>query len=369
MNNLKFALRQLLKNPGFTAVAVATLALGIGVNTSMFTALQTLTNRTLPYPEPEGLVQVFQASLRSQHESHHSAANFLDYQRDGCFEYLAALNDKPFNLSEPGQPAERVPGLQVSASLFPLLGVQPALGRVFTEEEDRPGRNNVVILDYGFWQRRFSGVTNIIGQAVRLDGETVTVVGVMPERFHDIMLMGPAYLWRPIAFTDAQRNNRGNNYLKCIGRLKRGQSLPQAQAAMAILAATQLKEHPDNSPPSLRVVPLAKASLPPQGKTIVWSIMALAGFVLLIACANLANLQFARTAARGREFAIRGALGAPRGRLLRQLLTESLLLSLLGGLVGLVLAQWCNDLLRRQFIVDGQTVLNLPLNPRVLAFA
>ena len=209
MNDLKFAFRQLLKNPGFTAVAVLTLALGIGVNTSMFSALQALVARPLPYPDPGSLVQVFQTSPQSQHEPHHSVANFLDYQQNGGFAYVAALNDKPFNLAEPGQPAERVRGLQVSADLFPLLGVQPALGRWFTAEEDRPGRNNVVVLDYGFWQRRFAGDTNIIGRVIRLDGESVTVVGVMPARFHDVMLMGPAYLWRPIAFSDEQRSNRG----------------------------------------------------------------------------------------------------------------------------------------------------------------
>ena len=369
LKDLRMGLRMLRKNPGFTAVAVLTLALGIGVNTSMFSALQALVARPLPYRDPAGLVQLFQTSPQSQHEPHHSAANFLDYQQSGAFEFLAAVNDKPFNLAEPGQPAERVRGLQVSADLFPMFGVQPALGRWFTRQEDTPGRNNVVLLDYGFWQRRFSGATNIIGRAIRLDGEAVTVVGVMPARFHDVMLMGPAYLWRPIAFSDAERADRGKNYLKCIARIKPGKSLKQAQAATDLLAATQLKDHPDNSADGLRLVPLAAASLPPEARTIVWSIMALAGFVLLIACANLANLQFARTAARGREFAIRGALGAPRGRLLRQLLVESLLIALIGGGLGIFVAHWSNELLQRQFVADGETFLNLRLNLRILLFA
>ena len=369
MHDLKFALRQLLKNPGFTAVAVLTLALGIGVNTSMFTALQALLARPLPYPEAGRLVQVFQTSPHSQREPHHSAPNFLDYQQNGEFEFMAALNDKPFNLAEPGQPAERVSGLQVSADFFPLLGMQPEIGRKFTADEDRPGRNNVVILDHGFWLRRFAGVTNIVGRELRLDGESVTVVGVMPARFHDIMLTGPVSLWRPIAFTDDQRKERGNNYLKCIARLRPGASLKQAQAATDILAMRQFQDHPENSAEGLRLVPLAESSMPPQAQVIILSVMALAGFVLLIACANLANLQFARTAARAREFAIRGALGAPRERLLRQLLTESLLVALFGGLLGLVLAHWSNELLSRQFVFDGETVLSLPLNLRVLGFA
>jgi putative ABC transport system permease protein len=367
--DIRFGVRQLRKNPGFTAVAVLTLALGIGVNTSMFTALQALLTRSLPYPDARSLVQVFQSSPRSQREPHHSVPNFLDYQQSGGFEYMAALNDKPFNLAEPGQPAEQVRGLQVSADLFQLLGIQPALGRTFRADEDRPGRNQVVILDHGFWQRRFAGSADIIGRVIRLDGESVTVVGVMPARFQDIMLMDPASLWRPIAFTESQRTERDNNFLKCIARLKPGVSLGQAQAATDILAARQRLEYPDNSADGLRLVPLAKAGVPPQAQSILWSVMALAGFVLLIACANLANLQFARTSMRRRELAIRGAVGAPRGRLLRQLLAESLLLAFVGGLLGLVLAHWSNKLLARQFVVDGQTVLSLPLNFRAMGFA
>jgi putative ABC transport system permease protein len=369
MNDFKFALRQLMKNPGFSGVAVLTLALGIGVNTSMFSALQVLLARPLPYPHPGELVQVFQTSPQSPRESHHSPPNFLDYQKNGDFQFVAALNDKPFNLSEPGQPAERVSGLQVSASIFPLLGVQPLMGRVFTPEEDQPGRNDVVVLAEDFWLRRFAGDTHIIGRVLRLDGESVTVVGVMPARFHDIMLMGPVSLWRPLALTDGERQARGNNYLKCIARLKSGWSLKQGQAAADALATRQLEAIPENSPQGLRLIPLAKSSLPPEGRRVIWSVMALAGFVLLIACANLANLQFARTAMRGRELAIRGALGAPRRRLMRQLLSESLLLAFLGGLLGLLLAQWSNELLERQFLVDGQPVLNLPLNLGVLGFA
>lgn len=370
VRDLHFAARMLCKNPGFTLISVLTLALGLGVNTSMFSALQALVARPLPFPEPGGLMQLFQASSHSQREPHHSAANFLDYQaQDSDFEFIAAMNDKSFNLSQTGQPAESVRGLQTTADLFPLLGIQPEFGRVFAADEDQPGRNNVVILDHGFWLRRFAGDTNIIGRVVRLDGESVTVVGVMPARFTDIMLMGPVSLWRPIAFTDEQRGNRGMNYLKCIARLRPGVSCARAQVRLDTLVGRLAHDHPDNSAEGLRLVPLAQASLPPEAKTIVWSVMALAGFVLLIACANLANLQFARTAGRGREFAIRGALGAPRTRLLRQLLTESLLLAFLGGLLGLLMASWTNALLSRQFVLDGETVLSLPLNLRMIGFA
>ena len=370
MHDLKFALRQLLKTPGFTAVAVLTLALGIGVNTSMFSAMRAVLARPLPYPAPEQLVQLFQNSQHWRREPHHSTANFLDYQaQNPTFQFVAAQNDKPFSLVEPGQPAERVRGLQVTADFFPLLGIQPELGRVFTLHEDRPGRNQVVVLDHEFWITRFSGDTNIVGRTLRLDGESVTVIGVMPPTSHDIMLTGPVSMWRPLAFTEEERRNRGVNYLKVIARLRPGLSLAQAQAGADVTAARLAHEYPDNSPDNLLLVPLAKASLPPEARRIVWCVMALAGFVLLIACANLANLFFARTAARSRELAIRGALGAPRARLFRSLLTECLLLALLGGGLGLVLASWTNQLLVRQFVVDGETVLHLPLNLGVLGFA
>ena len=366
--DLRYGARMLARNPGFTAVAGLTLALGIGVNATMFTALQTLLNRALPYHDPDGLVQLFHISPGSSRAPHHSAPNFLDYAASGTFASVAAVTDKQFNLAEPGAPAERVPGLQVTASFFPLLGIPPELGRVFTADEDRPGHNQVVVLDHGFWQRRFAGDPNIIGRTLRLDGESVTVIGVMPATFHDLLLTGPGHFWRPLAFTPDQRQQRGHHYLKCIARLKPGMTLAQAQAAAAVLAERHHREYPESAPPGLRVEALARSSLPPQARMIAWSVMGLAAFVLLIACANLANLLLARTALRNREFAIRRALGAPRTRLVRQLFAESLLLAAVGGLAGLALAQWSNALLRRELVVNGEPLLNLTLNLRVFLF-
>ncbi len=370
MQDFRFALRQLLKNPGFTAVAVLTLALGIGVNTSMFSALQAILLRALPYPAPDQLVRIHRTSSQSQSWPH-SAANFLDERgQNQVFSGMAALSWASFNLAESGQPAERLHGMIASADLFSLFGVQPALGRVFTGEEDQPGRNNVVVLNYGFWQHRFAGDTNIIGRTLRLDGELVTVLGVMPAQFHDPLIWGPVDVWRPLAFTTEQRQNRGNNWLQSVARLRPGVTLAQAQAEMTTIAARLAKEYPDNNTDiGLRLQPLAESGTDATGHRVIWMTMGLTGFVLLIACANLANLQFARTARRSRELAIRGALGAPRGRLLRGLLTESLLIALLGGLLALVVATWVNEWIGRQIILGDETGLRLPLNLKALGFA
>lgn len=370
MNDLTLACRRLLKSPGFTVIAALTLALGVGLNTAIFTAVRAAWSRTLPYPEGDRLVQIFGTSPRSTREPF-SPANFLDLRDQGRdFDFLATFTAKPVNLAEPGQPAERVEGLLVSADFFPLLGVTPQLGRMFQAEEDRPQQNQVVILDHQFWQRRFAGDPDIIGRLIRLDGEWVTVVGVMPAHFHDLMLAGPVSLWRPIAFTDEERTRRGHHYLKSIGRLKRGVTEKQAQAGLKVIAARLSQEYPDeNATFNLRAVPLAEAPIPSEGRIMLGAIMALAGCVLLIACANLANLQFARTATRGRELAIRGALGAPRFRVVRQLLTESLLLAGLGGVFGLIVAWLASEGLRRLLVFEGESPLNLAIEWRVLGFA
>ena len=370
MNDLKFALRQLLKNPGFAAVAVLTLALGIGVNTSMFSGLHSLLMPEQPYPEADRLVRVFRTSPHSQRWPH-SPANFLDQrEQNAVFTHMAATTSRSANLSEPGQPAERLRVELATSDLIPMLGIQPKLGRAFLPEEDQPGRNDVVLLNHAFWLRRFNADPEVVGRTLRLDGVPVTVVGVMPPEFSDRQGWSSADLIRPLAFSDAESAVRGNHYLDVFARLKPGVTLGQANAGLATLAARLREEFPDNnSDTDLRVVALAKSRMDPRGRTMLWLIMGLAGFVLLIACANLANLQFARTALRSRELAIRGALGAPRGRLLRQLLTENLLLAALGGLLGLLLAHWTNQWLALRLEEGGRPMLRLELNFAVLGFA
>ncbi|MGE3309131.1 MAG: ABC transporter permease [Limisphaerales bacterium] len=370
MNDLKFALRQLRKSPGFTAVAVLTLALGIGVNTSMFSGLHSLLMPEQPYPDSDRLARVFRTSPHSQ-RSPSSPANFLDVREQSTvFSHLAATTSRPANLSEAGQPAERLRTVLVTADLIPMLGIQPKLGRAFLPEEDQPGRNDGVLLNHAFWLRRFNADPGILGRPLRLDGVPVTVVGVMPPEFGEREVWSTADVIRPMAFSDAERTVRGDHYLDVFARLKPGVTLAQANAALIAVAARLREAHPENNTDSsLRVMALAKSRMDPRGQTMLWLILGLAGFVLLIACANLANLQFARTALRSRELAIRGALGAARGRLLRQLLTENLLLAALGGLLGLLLAEWTNQWLIHRLTEDGRPLIRPELNLPVLGFA
>jgi putative ABC transport system permease protein len=368
-NDIKYAIRQLIKSPVFTAVAVLTLALGIGANTSMFTTLRAALMRPLPYAHADRLVRVFCTSPHSRSWPH-SVANFLDYKsQNDVFQQMAAFVGAAYNFAEPGQPARRLRGLEVTADMFPLLEAQPQVGRPFIVEEERPGQNEVAILSHAFWQNQFAGDTNILGRTLRLDGKPVTIVGVMPDRFNDTRLSGTVDVWRPLVFPDAQRQNREWIWLQVVGRLKPGVSLSQAQAGMDALSARLAQVYPkSNSGIGLRLMLLANVGNENR-RQMLWLAMGLAGFVLLIACANLANLQLARIAGRTREVAVRSALGANRRRLSGQLLSESLLIALLGGLLGLLVAKWGNELLSSQMLVgnDGRIRLNLGLD--VLGFA
>ncbi|HVS51727.1 MAG TPA: ABC transporter permease [Opitutaceae bacterium] len=368
--DLRFAFRSLAKSPGFTAVALLTLALGIGANTTMFSVLRTLVVRTLPYPDEDRLVYLHRTSDQSGRWPH-SVANYLDLQAEqNVFAHLAAFQPASFDLGLPGEPAERLRGLQVTADFFPLLGVAPALGRVFNADEDRPGHDRVIVLSHRTWTARFARDPAIVGREIRIGGQPVTVLGVMPPGFDDPLLWGQVDAWRPMAFTDAQRANRRSNYLRVIARLKPGLTRTQAEAGAKNTWAQLVAAHPDmNAGTDVRLTLLDHGSQVDADGSISAFVTALAGLVLLIACANLANLQFARTAARAREHAVRAALGATRGRLLRALLAESLLLALGGGALGVLVALWCNDFLGRRMIVGSLHGIEFPLNLEVLVFA
>jgi len=365
---MKHAFRSLLKSPGFTVVALLTLALGIGVNSSAFSVVNALLFAT-PYPADAQLVRLYRTSPQSPRWPH-SVANFLDHRaHNTVFERVAAASWSSLNLAEPGEPAERLRSLSVTADFFPLLGVAPEIGRWFNATEDQPGQAGVIMLSHGTWQQRYGGDPAIIGRQLRVNAESVAVIGVMPARFDYPQVWGRIDAWRPIAFSDQARQDRGNNFLQEIARLKPGVTLPSAQAEMNTLAARLAGDHPTtNAQNGLRLLPLAGSMMDGFGAQLTWLVMGLAGFVLLIACANLANLQFARHAARTRELAIRSALGASRGRLILGVLTESLLLSLAGGALGLLVALWCNDALSSRFSFNGSAGMALPLDSRALVF-
>ena len=366
--DVRYSLRMLLKHKGFTIVAVLTLALGIGVNTAMFSVLNTFLFRSLPYPQSDQLVRVFRTSPHSQSWPH-SAANFFDqHAKNTVFEKMAAYNYSSRNLTEDGQTAERLLGLAATADFFPLMGVAPAHGRVFKPEEFEPGADNVIVLTDRFWMRRFGSDPNIVGRTIQLDGKSVQIVGVMPPGFEHPILWGPMDIYQPLSFTQERKANRGNNYLSAIGRLKPGVTIEQADQSMVALAANIGKENNSNSADSVRLEPLQRSMSDSIGRTVMWFTFGLAGFVLLIACANLANLQLVRTAARSRELAVRAALGAGRWRLLRHSLTESLVVALLGGIISLVIALWGVQFISNRLFTDlpGASV---QLDYKVFGFA
>ena len=338
LQDLRYAGRTLRRSPGFAAIAVVTLALGIGANTAMFSVLNMYLFQPLPYPHSEQLVQVFRTSIHSDSWPH-SAANFNDLrQRNGVFEEMVAYTGMGLVLTRDGQPAERLLGMAVSGNFFKALGVAPALGRVFTDDEDQPNTNNVVVLSDRFWRTRFGSDPGIVGQRLQLDGQSVEVIGVMPPAFEHPRLWFTVDLWRPIAFTPEQRQNRGNNYLRSFARLKPGVTIDAAQQSMATLATTLFAETKTNQNESLRLAPLRLAMSNTVTRSVMWFTFGLAGVVLLIACANLANLQLVRSVARTREHSLRAALGARRFRLLRQSMTESFVLACLGGALSLLVA-------------------------------
>lgn len=366
LQDLRYGARTLRKSPGFTLVAVIALALGIGANTAMFSVVDSVLLRPLPYAEPESLLKIY-TSMPQFRDASISYPNFLDWQqRSRSFEAMAAYRSTSFNLTGSANP-ERLRGEMASATIFPVLGIKPVIGRAFTSDEDRKGGAQVAVLTSSFWKTRFGSDPQIIGRTLTLDEKLYTIVGVVPSDnviLRRTSVIIPIGQWSEPLFWDRSvgMGTRG------LGRLKPGISVQQAQSELDGVAAGLAREYPkDNKDRGIYAVSLHD-DLVGDVRTPLLVLLGAVGFVLLIACANVANLLLARSNARAREFAIRGALGATRSRVMKQLLTEGLLLAVAGGALGLVLAAGLNAIFAAKLANQLPRADQIHLDGSVLAF-
>jgi putative ABC transport system permease protein len=345
LQDLRYGARMLLKNPGFTLIAVVTLALGIGANTAIFSVVNAVLLRPLPFPESDRLLRLYEQEAYSTLPGERlevAPANFLDWQRQSqTLAGMAAWGNEEQALADQDG-AEPVVAAFVTANFFSVLGVNPLHGRSFTSAEDQPGREAVALLSYGLWQRRFGGDANLVGRQVDLDGSRYTVVGIMPTGFQ---YPREAEIWTPLALSANQTQMREAHFLQVIARRRPEASLSQVRAEMATIAQRLAEQYPaTNKKWTINALPLLEDEVG-QARPMLLLLLGAVGLVLLIACANVSGLLLARGAARQTEITIRAALGASRFRIVRQLLTENALLGALGGGLGLLLALWVTDAL------------------------
>jgi putative ABC transport system permease protein len=367
LNDLRYALRQLIKAPSFTIVAILTLALGVGACTAIFSVVNVVLLRPLDCPEPDRIVTISETQLPKFPEFSVSPPNYLDWEKQAkSYEYLAAYTGSRVNLTGDGEPQQLI-GIKATAHYFDVFGVKPALGRMFLPEEDAQGKNHVVVLSHGFWQRVFGGTRDIVGRSIQLNGEPYQVVGVAPF----FAIASKVDVWMPMAFKPDETANdaRGGHYISVAGRLKKGVTVAQAKAELEVIAAQLAVQYPDPQKGwGIFMMPLQDYMVR-DVKPILYTLLGAVGCVLLIACANLANLLLARATARHREISIRAALGAGRGRLIRQLLTESVVLAIFGGAAGVLLARWGLDALLALAPTNLPRITEIHLDPGVLLFS
>lgn len=368
MNALRIAFRQLIKTPGYTAIAVLTLALGIGVNTSMFSTVEALLFRDAPYPEPSQLVVLSSATRSNPKQQNFSEQEVREIRAQATeFSSIASVSSNYVALADGDAPAERLLAVGFSREMMETFRTQPMLGRAFAPEEFSGGGARVALLFERFWRNRFAADPGVIGRTLRLDGEAVTIIGVMPDRFDYRAFWGNVALCRPLLLTHEQEMVRGYRIIQLVGRLRPGVTPAAAAAQLAPLAQGMEKRFPLDYPGlRFRLMSMQEASMGELGRGLSWMLLGLSTFVLLIACANLANLQLARATAAAREFAIRAALGASRARLVFQQLTESVMLSTAGGALGLVVALWINSFLESRIDIDGAPGFPIVLDVRIL---
>ncbi len=364
--DLRYTARTLARTPGFTAVAILVLALGIGANTAVFSVTDYVLIRPLPFPSPDRLVSLWE-TLPGYSRMELSPANFRDWKSmNSVFEQMGAFTGFPANLLGQGAP-EREQGAAVTGDLFPLLGVQPLLGRSISKSDDRDGAPRTAVLSYGLWQREFGGDAGVLGRKLDLDGTRHVVIGVMPPGFH--FPDQATQFWVPFQFPAAAFADRNDNYIDGIGRLRPGVSLRQAQAEMNVIATLLQRQYPNELKHTGAGVNIMRDDeISDERRLLLIALAGAALCVLLIACSNLANLLLARALGRQKELAVRTALGAGRERLIRQLVTESMVLSLAGGLLGVLLASLALPLLNN--LVPSLPAAGLPsIDLRVLSFA
>ena len=369
-SDIRFGLRMLRKNPGFTAVALATLALGIGGNTAIFSIVNGVLLNPLPFPQPDRLVALHESKPNFEQGSI-SYPNFLDWQRDNrTFSSMAVTRRTAFSFTGKGE-AEQVNAEFVTADFFPLLGVNPILGRTFTQSEELPGAGPVALISEGLWRRKFDAAKDVLGKSITLDGRDYTIIGVVPARFH---LLTPSFQEQDVYAPIRQWNNnllmkRGAGLgIHGFGRLKPGVTIAQARADMDEVTRNLAAAFPDaDRGISASIVPLKEQMIGDVRPFLLVLLVAI-GFVLLIVCVNVASLLMARSSARSREFAVRIALGARRNRVIRQLLTESVLLGAAGGGIGLILAGWGTQAALRLLPAALPRAEEIGIDFRVLAF-